>query len=392
MPTRIITPILATLALTSVSSAVILEDFRFDDPNGTELGAAANAINPTNLWQNSSGGLPIPGDVADSTVQDGVFRIAKADDLFSTRHLQIDDITSGVAYLVADVAGWNVDASNFAELEDVGWALLNNDTGFNGSTITAQMRLVLFTPTQFLLEGSAIGGGSSSLPQSTFLPINQPDPVKFVLKLDRDLNQYEVLYQIDGGAINSVGVGNLGIDDNGTDGNPADNLTRDGNSIRWRINNNFGSVGEFFDVDRVYLTTSDPFAEGLFGDFDDDGTLDPDDIDLLVANLGDPAFDIDGDNDADADDLNEWVTALAGTFIGDSNLDGEVDLIDLSALASNFNGTAGWAGGNFNTDTVVDLIDLSLLASNFGSSTTIPEPTALALLGLGLTLTTRRNA
>lgn len=278
------------------ANATIFEDFTFDDPNGTELGSAANSANPGNLWMNASRNEvtdelePIPGDVADSFVQDGVFRIAKDDDLYSTRHLQIDNITSGVTYLVAEVAGWNVLVNNFAELEDVGWAFLNNDQGFTGSTITAQMRLVVKTPTQILLEGTALGGGSSNLPQTHFFPIEQTDPVKFALKLDRDNDEYEILYQIDGGDIISVGVGDIGLDDstNGTDGNPPDNLPRDGNSLRWRINNGFGAAGEFFDVDRVYLTDSDPFAEIMFldGDFNMDGSVDLLDLSILASNFG----------------------------------------------------------------------------------------------------------
>ncbi|WP_428387364.1 beta strand repeat-containing protein [Mucisphaera sp.] len=86
-------------------------------------------------------------------------------------------------------------------------------------------------------------------------------------------------------------------------------------------------------------------------------------------------------------------TALAVTYdvddvlvtralIGDANLDMNVDLIDLSLLASNFNDPdKTWSQGDFNGDGLIDLIDLSLLASNFGASAIpIPEPTlALAL-------------
>ncbi|WP_428389338.1 beta strand repeat-containing protein [Mucisphaera sp.] len=83
---------------------------------------------------------------------------------------------------------------------------------------------------------------------------------------------------------------------------------------------------------------------------------------------------------------------VTAALLGDANLDGTVDLIDLSALASNFGATAGWAGGSFNGDNTVDLIDLSLLASNFGNTNTIPEPTAaLILLALAATPTRPRH-
>ena len=115
----------ALLAGSSVAHAVILEDFQFNDANGTELGAAANSINPGNLWQNSSAGSPIPGDLVNSTVQDGVFNVMKNDNFFSTRHLQIDNITSGIVYLVTEVASWNIiaDASSLPLLPPLPCAL-----------------------------------------------------------------------------------------------------------------------------------------------------------------------------------------------------------------------------------------------------------------------------
>ncbi|MEQ9454757.1 MAG: hypothetical protein RLN76_09235 [Phycisphaeraceae bacterium] len=136
---------------------------------------------------------------------------------------------------------------------------------------------------------------------------------------------------------------------------------------------------------------------GLLGDFDSSGDLTIADVDLLVAAiLGgsvDSQFDLDGLNGVDSGDLAEWVEVLFGSALGDANLDFEVDLIDLSLLATNFDGPGGYGDGDFNADGFVDLIDLSLLATNFGfDGTPLPEPTGLALLGLGAALLTRRSA
>jgi hypothetical protein len=94
------------------------------------------------------------------------------------------------------------------------------------------------------------------------------------------------------------------------------------------------------------------------------------------------------------------------TYQADANLDGQVDLLDLVLLSANWQQVGQiWTDGDFNYDGVVDLLDLVLLAANWqkgvGSPislsfsdavsqmpelsgvTVVPEPGALALLGLG---------
>jgi T5SS/PEP-CTERM-associated repeat protein len=75
------------------------------------------------------------------------------------------------------------------------------------------------------------------------------------------------------------------------------------------------------------------------------------------------------------------------TFLGDSNLDGQVDLRDLYALASNYK-TAGklWSSGDFNYDGTVDVKDLTLLARNWQAGVNAPLGPALdtMLASLGL--------
>ena len=88
---------------------------------------------------------------------------------------------------------------------------------------------------------------------------------------------------------------------------------------------------------------------------------------------------------------------------GDANLDGEVDDLDASVLASNWlnrSGTATWRMGDFNGDGNVSDIDASILAANWGyvdpGEGSVPEPSVLGLLGTavlsGALLRRRRKA
>jgi hypothetical protein len=97
---------------------------------------------------------------------------------------------------------------------------------------------------------------------------------------------------------------------------------------------------------------------------------------------------------------------IAFTYVGDANLDGQVDVTDLGALAENWQASAMWTGGDFNYDGFVDVSDLGILATNWqlgvgsplgpGSldaamaavglgNVSVPEPASVGLIGLSLT-------
>jgi hypothetical protein len=91
-------------------------------------------------------------------------------------------------------------------------------------------------------------------------------------------------------------------------------------------------------------------------------------------------------------------------FVGDCNLDGSVGLLDLGTLADNWGATsATWSLGDCDGDGLVGLLDLALLADNWNAGgggagglaapppTSVPEPTAMALLLAGALLAGRRH-
>jgi len=104
------------------------------------------------------------------------------------------------------------------------------------------------------------------------------------------------------------------------------------------------------------------------------------------------------------DDAAAQTVTVAYTYYGDANLDGQVDVTDLGALATNWQTANVWTGGDFNYDGFVDVSDLGALATNWqlgvgnplgrgsfdaalasvglGNLATVPEPCAAAGAGL----------
>jgi autotransporter-associated beta strand protein len=92
-------------------------------------------------------------------------------------------------------------------------------------------------------------------------------------------------------------------------------------------------------------------------------------------------------------DLGNGTCEARYALLGDTNLDGNVNVADLANLAGNFGVTTGatWIGGDFDYNGSVNVADLADLAGNFGANISnaaavpasmarVPEPTALALL------------
>jgi T5SS/PEP-CTERM-associated repeat protein len=84
--------------------------------------------------------------------------------------------------------------------------------------------------------------------------------------------------------------------------------------------------------------------------------------------------------------LTSLTLLSSAVFAGDADLDGDVDVADLGALATNWQSNANWLGGDFDFNGTVNVNDLGLLASNWQAGVAGPSgpslPTAMAALGL----------
>ena len=91
---------------------------------------------------------------------------------------------------------------------------------------------------------------------------------------------------------------------------------------------------------------------------------------------------------------------IMATVQGDANLDGRVDVYDLSAVLASYDATGiVWAHGDFNYDGRVDINDLDVVLNNYDRSAStlpafaaVPEPSVLVLLFAALVALTVRLA
>ncbi len=114
---------------------------------------------------------------------------------------------------------------------------------------------------------------------------------------------------------------------------------------------------------------------------------------LTIANGGLPLATSGANDVLTTDSAFRGVAIVPNFVLGDANLDGHVDLSDLSIVLNNFGSTTNsWTSGNFDGSSTIDLTDLSDVLNNFGASVGssaspslagTPEPASLALLGLG---------
>lgn len=113
----------------------------------------------------------------------------------------------------------------------------------------------------------------------------------------------------------------------------------------------------------------------LTGDVNNDGAIDGADVDEVMRAVHDAGtdllYDMNGDGQVSGADADHFIRDMLESQYGDVNLDGHVDVTDLSILALRFGqavpmDAAGWPIGDLNGDGVIDVKDLSRLALFYG--------------------------
>ena len=171
-----------------------------------------------------------------------------------------------------------------------------------------------------------------------------------------------------------------------------------------------------------------PPSDVSVGDFDFDGTVTSADADALATAIEidagfstgiSPAdgrrfrnydfvlenrkFDLNTDSFINDADRQLWLTHVAKTSSGDSDLDGDVDFEDFLALANNFGESpSSWSRGDFDGNNETNFVDFLTVATNFGNASvndvglaiatpSVPEPSSITLSLIFLSLSTLRK-
>ena len=174
------------------------------------------------------------------------------------------------------------------------------------------------------------------------------------------------------------------------------------------IGSSNANVDPDYLFDNIILRTGEDISTvdvmPINGDTNLDGIIDANDVDLLSAAVRDGTvedrFDINGDGSVDNADRVAWVTDVAKTWFGDSDLNGEFNSGDLVTVFAKgeyedrVEGNSTWATGDWSGDgefTSADFVDAfadgGYEIGERVAVAAVPEPSASLLLILATTMT-----
>ena len=206
----------------------------------------------------------------------------------------------------------------------------------------------------------------------------------------------------------------------GTATGDAEQIVADETAIKWRAcvsdDDDFGdgTVGRSHTVCSIdtpdwrdttafaNLVFAGAFSGGTPGDFDGNGDIDTADIDALTAAVaaGDTSFDLNGDSVVDNADRVVWVSEIAKTWFGDSNLDGEFNSSDFVGVFTSgkfeTGNDASWAEGDWDGDGKFTTGDFVAAFTDGGfemgprvATQSVPEPSSILVVALSFLLGVR---
>ena len=240
--------LLGAALTTDNSIAAIIQDFQFSESGA--ITGAVNSASPGNnfLAQSTSAEYSMNGA--------GAFHIVKGTPTGQVGNtFDIANVTSGKVWLVAEISGWLFTETPSSTSERVRFGFLDNDPPAAGSsTIAAQMQIDRLPNNNLTITGDA--GGTNATPTITGGPDlsrTRNTPLTLVLGIDADADTYTISYKDGASPFTTLGTGNLGERSMGT--------LREARSVRFAFTGQFNDTDEFFDVDRIYVTDTNPIPE-----------------------------------------------------------------------------------------------------------------------------------
>lgn len=230
--------------ISDLASATILEDFHFDDANGTVLTAAANSAS-SHLWDEDADTVDVKTNGAGQ-----LDASLKANVEFGTNYVDSADFTTGRVLGVMELT-WDFNSSTLdtAENEEIRISLIQNDP--RSTFVTAEWEIQREDDNTVTILGNGVGTGATDLGPVLLNGGSLTQSAKFIAVVDANLNTdtYRIFYSNDGGtSFTSLGTGNL-------------DPTRGVASLRMTLNNDLS--GDNVLIDRVYLAYIPEPASGL---------------------------------------------------------------------------------------------------------------------------------
>jgi hypothetical protein len=231
---------------TSVLDAGLLEDFQFNDANGTALDMAANSANAGNQWVHDT------DHVGTIQVQNGSLNIIKNNTDFVTEGLGLDDVSTGSLWMVAKFKDWAIlgSAPDGNNVEEIRFGFMGTEDLIPppSSTVLAEMMISRnHGAGQFQISGTALGAAGTNIAPAN-INFVQSEPFVMAMEVNQTTNTYRILYRSGNNPATLLGTGNL-------------EPTRDAIVGRMTINNFIGDeAGEYVNLDRFYISDVPPGA------------------------------------------------------------------------------------------------------------------------------------